>query len=93
MEESSYKDLRSARWFAPPHDLTGFVHRTAIQAEGFSRFALKDKPVIGIANSWSELVNCNIHFKLLADAVKRGVLMAGGLPPGVPPPFPWARVS
>ena len=79
MEESNYKDLRSARWFAP-HDLTGFVHRTAIQAEGFSRFALKDKPVIGIANSWSELVNCNIHFKLLADAVKRGVLMAGGLP-------------
>lgn len=79
MEESNYKDLRSARWFAP-HDLTGFVHRTAIQAEGFSRFALKDKPVIGIANSWSELVNCNIHFKLLAEAVKRGVLMAGGLP-------------
>ena len=40
MQESNYKDLRSARWFAP-HDLTGFVHRTAIQAEGFSRFALK----------------------------------------------------
>ncbi len=69
MHESNYNDLRSARWFAP-HDLTGFVHRTAIQAEGFSRFAMKDRPVIGIANSWSELVNCNIHFKLLADAVK-----------------------
>ncbi|MEV8339407.1 IlvD/Edd family dehydratase [Leucobacter sp. NPDC077196] len=79
MEESSLADLRSARWFAA-HDLTGFVHRTAIQAEGFSSFAIKDRPVIGIANSWSELVNCNIHFKLLADAVKRGVLMAGGLP-------------
>lgn len=79
MDESNTSDLRSARWFAP-HDLTGFVHRTAIQAEGFSRFAIKDRPVIGIANSWSELVNCNIHFKLLADAVKRGVLLAGGLP-------------
>lgn len=76
---NDYNNLRSASWFAP-HDLTGFVHRTAIQAEGFSRFALKDRPVIGIANSWSELVNCNIHFKMLAEAVKRGVLMAGGLP-------------
>lgn len=52
MSDSKYNDLRSARWFAP-HDLTGFVHRTAIQAEGFSRFAIKDRPVIGIANSWS----------------------------------------
>ncbi|MFT4214233.1 MAG: IlvD/Edd family dehydratase [Microbacterium sp.] len=79
MDEMTPGELRSARWFAP-HDLTGFVHRTAIQAEGISRFAMKDRPVIGIANSWSELVNCNIHFRLLAEAVKRGVLMAGGLP-------------
>lgn len=71
--------LRSARWFAPK-DLTGFVHRTAIQAEGISQEALRGKPVVGIANSWSELVNCNIHFRLLADSVKRGVLMAGGIP-------------
>ena len=72
-------DLRSGRWFGP-RDLTGFVHRTAIQAEGFSQFAIAGRPVIGIANSWSELVNCNAHFRLLADAVKRGVLLAGGLP-------------
>ncbi|MGN7862374.1 IlvD/Edd family dehydratase [Microbacterium sp. 22303] len=79
MADVNNSDLRSAHWFGP-HDLTGFIHRTAIQAEGFSNFAIKDRPVIGIANSWSELVNCNIHFKLLAEAVKRGVLMAGGLP-------------
>jgi dihydroxy-acid dehydratase len=36
--------------------------------------------VIGICNSWSELVNCNMHFRGLAEAVKRGVLLAGGLP-------------
>lgn len=77
MTESS--ELRSARWFGP-RDLTGFVHRTAIQAEGFSQFAISGRPVVGIANSWSEMVNCNIHFRLLADAVKRGVLLAGGLP-------------
>lgn len=79
MSDPKISDLRSARWFGP-HDLTGFIHRTAIQAEGFSQFAIKGRPVVGIANSWSELVNCNIHFKLLAEAVKRGVLMAGGLP-------------
>ncbi|WP_336159770.1 IlvD/Edd family dehydratase [Amycolatopsis sp. VC5-11] len=79
MPDPNTSHLRSARWFGP-HDLTGFIHRTAIQAEGFSKFAVKDRPVVGIANSWSELVNCNIHFKLLAEAVKRGVLMAGGLP-------------
>ena len=36
--------------------------------------------MIGICNSWSELVNCNLHFRGLAEAVKRGVLLAGGLP-------------
>lgn len=78
MSEESV-ELRSAQWFAP-RDLTGFVHRTAIQAEGITQEALRQKPVIGIANSWSELVNCNSHFRALAESVKRGVLMAGGLP-------------
>ena len=36
--------------------------------------------MVGICNSWSELVNCNLHFRSLAQAVKRGVLQAGGLP-------------
>lgn len=39
-----------------------------------------NKPVIGIANSWSDLNNCNQNLRPLADAVKRGVLAAGGLP-------------
>src|SRR5207248_663278 len=42
--------------------------------------ALAGRPVVGICNSWSELVNCNLHFRSLAEAVKRGVLQAGGLP-------------
>ena len=36
--------------------------------------------MIGICNSWSELVNCNVHLRGLAEAVKRGVLQAGGFP-------------
>lgn len=71
--------LRSAKWFGEP-DLAGFLHRSSIQAEGISRSALAGRPVIGICNSWSELVNCNLHFRALAEAVKRGVLLAGGLP-------------
>jgi dihydroxy-acid dehydratase len=79
MSTNGDRQLRSARWFGH-RDLTGFVHRTAIQAEGISQYSLSDRPVIGVCNSWSELVNCNIHFRGLAEAVKRGVLQAGGLP-------------
>jgi dihydroxy-acid dehydratase len=71
--------LRSSRWFGGA-DLAGFIHRASIHAEGISRSALAGRPVIGICNSWSELVNCNLHFRALAGSVKRGVLLAGGLP-------------
>src|SRR5438034_992857 len=71
--------LRSARWFAG-EDLAGFLHRTSVHVEGISRASLRGRPVVGICNSWSELVSCNLHFRSLAEAVKRGVLLAGGLP-------------
>ena len=71
--------LRSARWFGG-QDLAGFIHRASLHAEGISRSALVGRPVVGICNSWSELVNCNLHFRALVEAVKRGVLQAGGLP-------------
>ncbi|HET8605451.1 MAG TPA: dihydroxy-acid dehydratase [Gaiellaceae bacterium] len=71
--------LRSARWFGGA-DLAGFIHRASLHAEGISRGALAGRPVVGICNSWSELVNCNLHFRGLAESVKRGVLLAGGLP-------------
>jgi dihydroxy-acid dehydratase len=71
--------LRSERWFGG-RDISGFIHRASLHAEGISRNALVGRPVVGICNSWSELVNCNLHFRGLAEAVKRGVLLAGGLP-------------
>jgi dihydroxy-acid dehydratase len=73
------RQLRSARWFAN-RDLSGFIHRSSLHAEGISRNAFAGRPIVGICNSWSELVSCNLHFRGLADAVKRGVLLAGGLP-------------
>ncbi len=71
--------LRSREWF-DRSDLDGFLHRSWLKSEGVSDEAFRGKPVIGICNSWSELVNCNVHLRGLAEAVKRGVLQAGGFP-------------
>ena len=73
------KGLRSREWF-DRSDLDGFLHRSWLKSEGVSDEAFRGKPVIGICNSWSELVNCNVHLRGLAEAVKRGVLQAGGFP-------------
>ncbi len=55
-------ELRSRRWFGA-NDLAGFIHRSSLHAEGISRAAIAGRPVIGICNSWSEVVNCNMHFR------------------------------
>src|SRR5881398_2963390 len=70
---------RSDNWFAT-QDLDGFLHRSWLKSEGYDDESFKGKPVIGICNSWSELVNCNVHLRGLAESVKRGVLQAGGFP-------------
>src|SRR5215813_4558775 len=71
--------LRSRNWFGRM-DLDGFAHRSWLKTEGFSDQMFDGRPVIGIANSWSELTNCNAHLRQVAEAVKRGVLSAGGFP-------------
>lgn len=71
--------FRSAEWFYGRDEL-GFQHRAALRSMGFDPDRYKDRPVIGIANSWSELNNCNMNLREVAEAVKRGVLAAGGLP-------------
>jgi L-arabonate dehydrase len=70
---------RSAEWF-DRRDLDGFLHRSWLKSTGVTDAAFRGRPVIGICNSWSELVNCNVHLRGLAEAVKRGVLQAGGFP-------------
>ena len=72
-------ELRSAKWFAPDTD-TGFQHRAALRSEGFTKESFAGRPVIGICNSWSELNNCNVHLRVISEAVKRGVWAAGGFP-------------
>ena len=61
-------------------DLDGFLHRSWLKSSGVTDQAFRGKPLIGICNSWSELVNCNVHLRGLAESVKRGVLQAGGFP-------------
>ena len=70
---------RSSEWM-DRRDLDGFLHRSWLKSTGVTDDSFRGRPVIGICNSWSELVNCNIHLRGLAEAVKRGVLQAGGFP-------------
>jgi L-arabonate dehydrase len=60
--------------------LNGVLHRAWIGSEGYTRDVFDGRPVVGIANSWSEATNCNSHLRELADHVKRGVWRAGGFP-------------
>ncbi|HUA41401.1 MAG TPA: IlvD/Edd family dehydratase [Streptosporangiaceae bacterium] len=71
--------LRSASWFGAG-GRAGMIYRSWLQSEGFPREVFDGRPVIGIANSWSELTPCNAHLRGVADAVKRGVWQAGGFP-------------
>lgn len=71
--------LRSERWFGP-RDVSGLTHRACLRSLGISDDAHANRPVVGICNPWSEVVNCNMHFRAMAESVKRGILEAGGLP-------------
>jgi dihydroxy-acid dehydratase len=73
------RKLRSQQWWSEPN-YESFVRRAWLRSEGFTTEVFQNKPVIGICNSWSELTNCNIHLRTVADAVKRGVWAAGGFP-------------
>ncbi|MGQ0652717.1 MAG: IlvD/Edd family dehydratase [Betaproteobacteria bacterium] len=56
-----------------------YLRRSFAKSMGYSGEML-GKPVVGIADSRSGFNNCHRHFPELIEAVKRGVLAAGGLP-------------
>src|SRR6266851_649529 len=60
-------------------DFALYLRRSFARSMGYSVEMLA-KPVIGIADTSSGFNNCHRHFPELIDAVKRGVLAAGGLP-------------
>ena len=51
---------------------------------GYARNDFAGKPVIGIINTWSDLLPCHAHFRTRAEEVKRGVWQAGGFPVELP---------
>ena len=53
--------------------------RAMLKAIGFTDEDLA-KPIIGIANTWTEIGPCNYHLQALAEHVKAGVRAAGGTP-------------
>lgn len=74
--------LRSRAWFDNPHNLS----MTSIYIERFLNYGLtKDeltsgKPIIGIAQTGSDLSPCNRHHLTLADRIRDGIRDAGGIP-------------
>jgi len=76
------KNLRSAQWFNNPKD----PEMTAIYLERYLNYGLTRKelqsgnPIIGIAQSGSDLSPCNRHFLSLSKRIKDGIRRAGGIP-------------
>src|SRR5436305_69788 len=60
-------------------DFALYLRRSFVRSMGYSS-EMMAKPVIGIANTASGYNNCHRLVPELVDAVKRGVLAAGGLP-------------
>jgi len=53
--------------------------RAYLKGIGFDDEALQ-RPIVGIANTWTEVGPCNFHLRMLAERVKDGVRAAGGTP-------------
>src|SRR5436305_14332360 len=53
--------------------------RSYLKAIGFSDDALA-RPIVGIANTWTETMPCNFNLRRLAEHVKQGVREAGATP-------------
>ena len=76
------KNLRSENWFNNKED----PGSTAIYLERYLNYGLKKedlqsgKPIIGIAQSGSDLSPCNRHFLNLSNTIKQGIKDAGGVP-------------
>jgi len=60
-----------------------FLRKAFIKGAGYSDSAL-DRPVIGIINTGSAYNPCHGNAPQLIDAVKRGIMLAGGLPMDFP---------
>jgi len=78
---SEIKRLRSRAWFDNPDN----PDMTALYLERYLNYGLtrrelqSDKPIIGIAQTGSDLSPCNRHHLVLAERVREGIREAGGI--------------
>ena len=78
---NEYGRFRSAAWFDNP----GNIDMTALYLERYLNFGLtieelrSGRPIIGIAQTGSDLSPCNRHHLVLADRVREGIRDAGGI--------------
>ncbi|UOA26268.1 IlvD/Edd family dehydratase [Pseudosulfitobacter sp. DSM 107133] len=80
------QDLRSRKWFLNPDNM----EMTALYLERYLNYGLtreelqSGKPIIGIAQTGSDLSPCNRHHLELTKRVRDGIIAAGGVPMEVP---------
>jgi dihydroxy-acid dehydratase len=53
--------------------------RAMLKGAGYTDADL-EKPLVGVANTWTEVTPCNVHLRALAEHVKAGIRAAGGTP-------------
>jgi dihydroxy-acid dehydratase len=76
------RKLRSRAWFDDPTN----TDMTALYLERYLNYGLSleelqsGKPIIGIAQTGSDLAPCNRHHLVLAERVRDGIIEAGGIP-------------
>ncbi|MDO6412846.1 IlvD/Edd family dehydratase [Sphingomonas sp. BIUV-7] len=81
MGEGRRSGLRSRAWFDNPDN----IDMTALYVERYLNFGLSleelrsDKPIIGIAQTGSDLSPCNRHHLVLAERMREGIREAGGI--------------
>jgi dihydroxy-acid dehydratase len=81
MTDTPARRLRSAAWFDNPDN----VDMTALYLERYLNFGISlgelrsGRPIIGIAQTGSDLSPCNRHHLVLADRVREGIREAGGI--------------
>ncbi|MCJ2182778.1 dihydroxy-acid dehydratase family protein [Novosphingobium sp. 1949] len=82
MTDETKPKLRSRAWFDNPEN----IDMTALYLERYLNFGISleelrsGKPIIGIAQSGSDLSPCNRHHLVLAERVREGIREAGGIP-------------
>ena len=79
--DRAHARLRSRAWFDNPHN----PGMTALYLERYMNFGLSqrelqsDRPIIGIAQTGSDLSPCNRHHLVLAERLREGIREAGGI--------------